>query len=208
VEYNTNAGTLRLIGGRLCLDFVNTANNHEQANMKEHLTDYAALAVWACHASALAPAAADRLLAEARVRPADAARALERARELRRGLYALFQAFVTGQPIVPERVSEVNAALARLPGRASLLATPAGLAWDWSTAGEPLDQPILPVLWSGAELLTSPERARIRMCEGQGCTWLFLDTSRNRARRWCSMEDCGNRAKAQRHYARHHGNSV
>jgi predicted RNA-binding Zn ribbon-like protein len=39
-------------------------------------------------------------------------------------------------------------------------------------------------------------------CEGEGCSWLFLDTSRNRSRRWCSMEDCGNRAKARRHYER------
>jgi predicted RNA-binding Zn ribbon-like protein len=208
VEYNTNAGTLRLIGGRLCLDFVNTANNHEQPNMKEHLADYGLLIVWAQHAHALAPAVAKRLLAEARQRPADAARALERARGLRRGLYALFHVFATGQPIVPERLDDVNAALARLPGGARLLATPAGLAWDWSAAGESLEQPILPVIWSAAELLTSPERARIRMCEGQGCTWLFLDTSRNRTRRWCSMEDCGNRAKAQRHYARHHSNSA
>jgi predicted RNA-binding Zn ribbon-like protein len=208
VEYNTNAGTLRLIGGRLCLDFVNTANNHELANMKEHLADYAALAVWARHAGALPPAAADPLLEEARQRPADAARALARARELRRGLYRLFHAFAGEQPIAQVSLDDINAMLALLPDGARMVAAPTGPEWDWSAASEPLDQPILPVIWSAGELLTSPERARIRMCEGQGCTWLFVDTSRNRTRRWCSMEDCGNRAKAQRHYARHHSNSV
>lgn len=208
VEFNTSASTLRLIGGRLCLDFVNTANNHEQPDMKEHLANYHLLIAWAQHARATTPTIADRLLAEARQRPTDAAHALERARGLRRGLYALFYAFASGQPIVPERLAEVNAALARVPVGGRLVATPAGLEWDWNVAGEPLDQPILPVIWSAAELLTSPERARIRRCEGQGCTWLFLDTSRNRTRRWCSMEDCGNRAKAQRHYARHHSGSA
>jgi len=43
---------------------------------------------------------------------------------------------------------------------------------------------------------------RVRECDGAACTWLFLDQSRNRSRRWCSMESCGNRAKARRHYHR------
>jgi predicted RNA-binding Zn ribbon-like protein len=42
----------------------------------------------------------------------------------------------------------------------------------------------------------------MRECGGSACTWLFLDHSRNRSRRWCSMETCGNRAKAHRHYRR------
>ncbi len=36
----------------------------------------------------------------------------------------------------------------------------------------------------------------IRACEGSSCTLLFLDISKNHRRRWCSMEVCGNRAKA------------
>jgi len=45
----------------------------------------------------------------------------------------------------------------------------------------------------------------VRICEAtatDGCGWLFLDETRNRSRRWCSMKDCGNRAKARRHYRR------
>ncbi len=44
--------------------------------------------------------------------------------------------------------------------------------------------------------------ARVKACAEAGCGTLFHDTSRNRSRRWCAMEDCGNRAKARRHYAR------
>jgi predicted RNA-binding Zn ribbon-like protein len=51
------------------------------------------------------------------------------------------------------------------------------------------------------ELLeTSPER--IRRCDHPNCVLWFFDTTRNGARRWCSMAGCGNRAKAQRHYER------
>lgn len=43
---------------------------------------------------------------------------------------------------------------------------------------------------------------RIRRCAGAACVLYFYDTSRGGVRRWCSMETCGNRAKASRHYAR------
>ncbi|HXO42658.1 MAG TPA: CGNR zinc finger domain-containing protein, partial [Thermoanaerobaculia bacterium] len=55
---------------------------------------------------------------------------------------------------------------------------------------------------SAAELLTSDKWRRVRECAGSDCTWLFLDRSRNRSRRWCAMQTCGNRAKARRHYRR------
>jgi predicted RNA-binding Zn ribbon-like protein len=48
---------------------------------------------------------------------------------------------------------------------------------------------------------------RVRACESDTCQWLFLDTSRNRSRRWCDMKVCGNRSKVRRFYHRHHANS-
>jgi predicted RNA-binding Zn ribbon-like protein len=201
-EYNTHAGNLRLVGGRLCLDFVNTANHHGRADIKEYLVDYAALVAWGQHAGALGAADAGRLAAEARGRPAEAADALARAKELRDALHPLFRAVAAGAHIPPNNLSVFNAALARLPDRVRLAATPAGLEWNW-LATDRLEPAIWRVIWSAAELLTSPERALVRECEGHACSWLFLDASRNRSRRWCSMDDCGNRAKAQRHYARY-----
>jgi predicted RNA-binding Zn ribbon-like protein len=44
---------------------------------------------------------------------------------------------------------------------------------------------------------------RVRECADPRCPVLFLDTSRNRSRRWCSMERCGARAKASAYYRRH-----
>jgi predicted RNA-binding Zn ribbon-like protein len=56
---------------------------------------------------------------------------------------------------------------------------------------------------SAAAPLADPrEMARLRTCPGAECGWMFVDESRNARRRWCSMETCGNRAKAARHYAR------
>jgi predicted RNA-binding Zn ribbon-like protein len=57
-------------------------------------------------------------------------------------------------------------------------------------------------------LLTSDKLSRVRQCQGENCTWLFLDTSKNHTRRWCEMKVCGNRVKARRHYERKRSRQV
>ncbi len=47
-----------------------------------------------------------------------------------------------------------------------------------------------------AEFIAKADLRHVRRCEGSGCTLFFLDVSKNHKRRWCSMEVCGNRAKA------------
>ena len=74
-------------------------------------------------------------------------------------------------------------------------------AWDW-TPENALDRVLWPVVRDAAELLSGEDLDRVGRCADANCGWLFLDTSRNHSRRWCSMKDCGNRAKARRHYQR------
>ena len=50
--------------------------------------------------------------------------------------------------------------------------------------------------------LQSTSGSRIRPCAAPDCQHFFIDTSRANARRWHSMETCGNREKARRHYAK------
>lgn len=38
---------------------------------------------------------------------------------------------------------------------------------------------------------------RTKVCPRDDCLWAFYDRSRNRSRRWCSMEVCGNREKTR-----------
>src|SRR5438067_275486 len=45
-------------------------------------------------------------------------------------------------------------------------------------------------------------RALVREGGADNCAWLFMDNTRNRSRQWCSMQACGNRDKARRHYRR------
>lgn len=52
----------------------------------------------------------------------------------------------------------------------------------------------------GAHLLASPQAQRLKRCQNPDCVLVFVDTSRSKKRRWCSMEGCGNRAKVATHY--------
>jgi predicted RNA-binding Zn ribbon-like protein len=61
---------------------------------------------------------------------------------------------------------------------------------------------------SAAELLTSEQLSRVRVCASETCGWLFIDTSKNRTRRWCSMSDCDDRPRCgafEHGHSRHFG---
>jgi predicted RNA-binding Zn ribbon-like protein len=62
---------------------------------------------------------------------------------------------------------------------------------------------LVPVVLDALELARR-HPGRVRECAGARCTTVFLDLSRNRSRRWCSMARCGARAKASAYYQRHH----
>lgn len=46
---------------------------------------------------------------------------------------------------------------------------------------------------------------RLKACTDDGCQWAFYDTTRNRSRTWCSMEECGNREKTRRYRSKRGG---
>jgi predicted RNA-binding Zn ribbon-like protein len=53
------------------------------------------------------------------------------------------------------------------------------------------------------ELLGGPGVDQLKECVGEGCSRLFVDSSRRGTRRWCDMRECGNRAKAAAYRGRH-----
>ena len=77
-----------------------------------------------------------------------------------------------------------------------------GLRGNGSDSEAALDRMLWSIAHSGAELLTTGDLSRLRECGGEECGWLFEDTSRNRSRQWCDMQDCGNLAKVRRYRTR------
>lgn len=58
---------------------------------------------------------------------------------------------------------------------------------------------LLPIGEALARFVCEEDFADIKACEGHSCTLMFADRTRSRARKWCSMAICGNRAKQAAH---------
>jgi len=186
--------------GHLCLDFANTADWHASAQPIELIPSYMHLLAWAQLREALATETIQSLADLATHHPADALDALARAIALREAIYGVFSARHRERSANPANLALINEELQHAFDHLHL--NGGLLAWEWQETQESLDAPLWPIVQSMADLLTSSDVGRVRECAGDPCGWLFLDTSRNRSRRWCSMESCGNRAKARRHYER------
>jgi predicted RNA-binding Zn ribbon-like protein len=200
IESTTQAKTLRLIGGVLCLDFANTVEDYRSTHPQDHLTNYADLVAWSAHAAILTPQREQQLAQLAIQRPEDALHTFQRALALRGALHRLFSAWLLNRKPAASDLATLNEILAEALSLGQLRSVGNGYARDWVGEEDDLAQMLYPIARSAADLLTSPDLARLRKCEAENCGWLFVDTSKNHSRRWCSMEDCGNRAKARRHY--------
>jgi predicted RNA-binding Zn ribbon-like protein len=197
-----------LDAGRLCLDFVNTHSRRTG----EHLASYADVVAFVRQSGLLTQAEADRLRRQAARQPGDAEALLTRAHALRDALFAIFSAIAAGRQPPEADMDAFNFALATTLSHARVLPTPRGsqpqaqgpaFVWGWAgDRGASLETPLWHVVRSAADLLASAEARSVRECGAPDCRWLFLDTSKNRSRQWCSMQSCGNREKARRHYQR------
>ena len=190
-----------LVGGRLCLDFCNTTRDRE-GEPEERLTDYNELVGWSWRAGIFNAEEAARLKRTARRSPTEAVSVLERAVALREALHAVFLAVHGSRRPRPAQLETLNHELGRAMARSQVVAAEGAFTWVWAEGGRALDSMLWPIARSAADLLTSGELEAVRQCGGRACGWLFLDTSRNRTRRWCDMRVCGNRAKARRHHQR------
>ncbi len=193
---NTASLPIRL-GGNICLDFINTRDYFHCNPCTDSLTDYAKLIAWCWQSGLITEIDGERLIADADTQRSAAAAALEAALVLRDALYRILTAKIMGDSPVPPDLVLMNHALV---GRRRIIQQDAaGFDWTWT---QPVDLPhvIAPIAFEAALLLTSDQLQRVRQCPN--CGWLFVDTSRNHSRRWCSMDICGSQVKSRRQYQR------
>jgi predicted RNA-binding Zn ribbon-like protein len=187
--------------GTPALALVNTLDWRLRAEPVELLRGYPDLLRWAWTVEVFTLGEARSLRDWAEAHPRSAARALTDAIAIREAMAEVLQAVARGQDVAPAPLGRLDAACREAWGGRALRPAGTGATWEWR-AVDPA-RPALAGALDAARLLTSPDRARVRECGDAECGWLFLDTSRNRSRRWCSMEGCGNRNKARRFYQRH-----
>jgi len=192
--------TLRLLGGRLCLDFTNTMDPRLGNHPHDYLADYADLVQWSLHVRLLTEGEAEYLQRDAAHRPAEATMTFERAIALREAIYRVFSAIAKRSLPQTADLEALGDAFVEAMSHARLRPSAQGFQWEWVKQEQRLDRMLWPIARSAVELLTSEEVQRVRVCPG--CGWVLLDMSKNGSRQWCSMEGCGSRAKMRRQYAR------
>ena len=180
------------VGGHLALDFCNTAEEHLSASPDELLRDWESFLRWAAQVGLIASDSYFELMQKLH--------SVEPIVSLRDAIYRIALAAAGTREL-----SESDLALVRKYAgakRPQVEMHEGKLYWKPSLTRAALQ--LCAVLASEAlSLFCSPKAARIGVCEGGMCGWLYVDESRGQRRRWCDMNDCGSRAKARRFYEKH-----
>jgi predicted RNA-binding Zn ribbon-like protein len=198
----------RFEGGNLAVDLVDTVDWATDGPRNERLLDYAGLVQWAEEGDVIGADEAKALRALAAANPEGATQAYRDTLELRGLMQRLFLHYIRDEDPAPAMLDTFNALVRRSLEHRSLRTVNRGantgcLRWQWDGMGTDLYSPWWPTVNAAAQLLTSSEAAKLRVCASADCGWMFIDRSRNGMRRWCAMDgSCGAREKARRHYAR------
>jgi predicted RNA-binding Zn ribbon-like protein len=194
------AASLKLLGGRLCLDFVNTLDWRGTDTPQEFLNTIDDLVVWCRHAGITRKEEDQNLHRLAARQGSNAGKVLTRAIKLRETIYRLFSAAVSGLDPAQKDLDFFNENLSLSMKDSKITRTQDGYRWENTGDKQQLEWILNPIIRSAVDILVTAELKKVKACADPACGWLFIDVSRNRSRRWCDMQDCGNRAKASRFY--------
>jgi len=188
---------VRLLGGRHALDFVNTIHDRYERPVEDYLSDGERYLAWSQRVGLLDAVDAGRIAAAGGVPPP----LMTEVRRLREQLHALFTARKEGRRPDPVAVAGLDTWLQKA-WRGQVLDPRRGDRLVWRPEALDAALPLRRIALGALDVLQHVPRYRLKECAARGeCGWLFVDDSRNNARRWCSMDLCGTAAK-MRHYRR------
>jgi predicted RNA-binding Zn ribbon-like protein len=189
------------IAGDPALDFLNSVATPVDVPV-EWLDDGEGLLSWLRQAQLVSPAIVRQLQSQF------SAGELNEVAEQARTLREWFRGFVQthqGRPLTPDdlrKLGRLNRLLERDESYSQLApASTKGRAFalqvmrKWRSP----EALLFPIAEAIARFVSSEDFRYVKACEGAACTLLFADQTRGRARRWCSMAICGNRAKQAAH---------
>lgn len=186
------ANDFPFFGNALWVDFINTEPARPDGRREDLIASSHCFERWA-HAAQL-------VNADSALRPSHAA--MEDVLLFRTLLREGAENLIAKQALSASMVATVNEKLALSP----LISTLVNKDTGWDLASHTIANPVAGLLGTlaadFANTLVSGRSDKLRKCEHHGCVMLFIDTSKNGKRRWCSMETCGNREKAAGHRAR------
>jgi predicted RNA-binding Zn ribbon-like protein len=187
------------IGNHPCLDFVNTEMMW-QGTRVELLRDFRGLILW-METTGLLSAVRPKLFRQWHG-TAIGEEAYRMAITLRRGLRHLLDRIVDQRSVPPSYLTMINRRLAEYRGYGQLTKKGPSIETIPRIQVSESGHLVAILAESAADLLSRQNLALIRRCRNPRCILYFIDTTRNHARHWCSMQLCGNRIKVAAHYRR------
>jgi predicted RNA-binding Zn ribbon-like protein len=191
---------MRLDGGVLCLDFVNTVPDRMDGTNRDHLGNFNDLIYWAKKAKIVDGNTLATLEKEGNLNDRKTRDFFSEAISLRSLIYSIFQPLAHQQKVKPADLESFNKFVTRYFSLLGLSTQKDKFVEKWNFESHPFYAVTGPIIKSAYELLLSDKLSRVKECGN--CGWLFLDTTKNGRRRWCSMQDCGSSVKALEYYYR------
>jgi predicted RNA-binding Zn ribbon-like protein len=189
-----------LIANNLFLDFVNTLKmrNGEPFETLETCSDFVAWTV----AAKLVEINEAKELMEKWGEEISTNKSLRETVKFRNLLREMAENIVEEKKISQLTIKAINEKLKKTNGYTEIVRNENGFEkrfrFDLSEPGKLLQ----PMAESAADFLCYGNFELLRKCEGSACVLYFYDTTKNHRRRWCSMNSCGNKAKAAAFYQR------
>lgn len=188
-----------LVAGHLALNLVNTVTARNTAAPRDWLDGYPRLLEWA----RLAHVAEDKVLTllskQAANSSDEAMRSLARLKQFREALHSAYAALISGKRVPQTQLDELAVVWGEAHGRIRLEFSDNRVVARVSIERSGLDLIRDSVAGCAIELLQSLPADRARICRGEACGWLFIDSSKGGQRVWCDMAVCGNVAKTRRY---------
>ena len=196
-----NSAPFQLVTGHPVLDFVNTLDWRFRASGSEELLNHYADLLRFTEQSGLLTSSEVRKLATGDL--VRKKRILSSTKKLRECLASILYAIAAGQAPQIEDVRTLSTFARTVRETQDLEWCVSRLQWKAvKYRTNALDSPFRKLASAALDLLTSGELNKLCACSNPECRWLFLDGSKNKARRWCDMKLCGNRIKARRYRGR------
>lgn len=187
-------GTYKLIGGEISLDFINTISWPKMVGEHDWLDRPNNFTEWAFAAKVLNRQNVNQLNSLPQIRLLNE---LNKVHQTRNSITNVLRPLTLGEKPSEDSVEELNTLLHQTS--TSRYIDIKTYKWTWKRS-ESLMDVLAPVIWNAAYVLTDIDHTRLKYCPS--CKWLFYDSTRNRSRRWCDMEDCGSRDKSLKYYHR------
>ena len=196
-----DVGQMLLVGGHPAIDFVNTLGGRPDTPDDEYVHGYGDLLVWCRRTGLIEETQAQRLTSAVADHPNEADATLRAVLQLRAAVDAVLRARLAQRAPRGEDVDTVRRSYASAVRQAQLQLDDAGCRWTWPAShAADLRAPAGMIALTAFQLLDRTRLDQLGQCGH--CRWLFLDTSRNHTRRWCSMNACGATLKMRRHRTR------